>query len=113
MEAARCCSARSVPQRLAVVLPECRKAALGGFHLRMIASFLLDQKVFHATGLLHRGKDFFPIARTVIPQRPYERCSMDFADDQLAAGRSFRVITVVDQVTLRMPVALCRPNNRT
>lgn len=41
--------------------------------------------------------------------RPNQRWSMDFVSDKLADGRSFRILTVVDQFTPRAAVASVRP----
>ena len=44
--------------------------------------------------------------RLLVPpaQRPNERWSMDFVTDRLESGRSFRVLTVVDQFSRECPV---------
>jgi putative transposase len=49
---------------------------------------------------LHRGPA--PVA-----QGPQERWSMDFVHDQLADGRPFRVLTVVDQWSRSSPILEC------
>ena len=46
---------------------------------------------------LHRGP-------APVPQGPRERWSMDFVHDTLADGRTFRVLTVVDQWSRQSPV---------
>ena len=46
---------------------------------------------------LHRGP-------APVPVGPQERWSMDFVHDQLADGRSFRVLTVVDQWSRSSPI---------
>jgi putative transposase len=50
---------------------------------------------------LHRGSA--PVAAG-----PAERWSMDFVHDQLADGRPFRVLTVVDQWSRESPILECR-----
>lgn len=50
---------------------------------------------------LHRG----PVPQA---QRAHERWSMDFVHDQLADGRPFRTLTVVDQFSRQSPVLECR-----
>lgn len=49
---------------------------------------------------LHRGP-------APVPSRPHERWSMDFVHDQLADGRPFRVLTVVDQWSRQSPLLEC------
>lgn len=49
---------------------------------------------------LHRGP-------APVPSRPQERWSMDFVHDQLADGRPFRVLTVVDQWSRQSPLLEC------
>jgi len=46
---------------------------------------------------LHRGP-------APVPAGPTERWSMDFVHDALAAGRQFRVLTVVDQWSRQSPI---------
>ena len=46
---------------------------------------------------LHRGP-------APVPVDPAERWSMDFVHDQLADGRAFRVLTVVDQWSRQSPM---------
>ena len=50
---------------------------------------------------LHRGP-------APVPAGPAERWSMDFVHDQLADGRPFRVLTVVDQWSRQSPILECR-----
>jgi putative transposase len=49
---------------------------------------------------LHRGP-------APVPSRPQARWSMDFVHDQLADGRPFRVLTVVDQWSRQSPLLEC------
>ncbi len=46
---------------------------------------------------LHRGPAPVPVGRA-------ERWSMDFVHDQLADGRAFRILTVVDQWSRQSPM---------
>ena len=41
----------------------------------------------------------WPAVTTAVATRPNQRWSMDFVSDKLADGRSFRILTVVDQFT--------------
>jgi putative transposase len=54
------------------------------------------------TPLRTRIRELAPLA-----QGPRERWSMDFVHDQLADGRAFRVLTVVDQWSRSSPVLEC------
>jgi len=42
--------------------------------------------------------------RLLLPPAPNERWSMDFVTDRLESGRSFRVLTVIDQFSRECPL---------
>jgi putative transposase len=81
-------------RRLHVML---RRAGLGVNHKRIYRLYRLD-------GLMVRRKKRKSYSRVqrkplIVPNGPNERWSMDFTSDQLADGRSFRTLNVVDDFT--------------
>ena len=61
-------------------------------------------RIYRAEGLIVRRRERKRIAAVarkplVLPSRPNERWSMDFVSDQLANGRVFRALNVVDDLT--------------
>lgn len=76
------------------------------------------QRLYREEGLAvrrRRSQRRIAVARTPIPKatRTNSRWSTDFVHDQLANGRRFRVLTVIDDVTKEclaaMPVAAVAP----
>lgn len=81
-------------RRLHVML---RREGLGVNHKRIYRLYRLD-------GLMVRRKKRKSYSRVqrrplIVPSGPNERWSMDFTSDQLADGRSFRTLNVVDDFT--------------
>jgi putative transposase len=62
------------------------------------------QRIYHEEGLAVRPRKSrrrIAVARTPVPrpEGPNSRWSVDFVHDQLASGRRFRVLTIIDDVT--------------
>ena len=62
------------------------------------------QRLYGEEGLTvrrRRSRRRIAVARTPLPkpEGPNSRCSTDFVHDQLANGRRFRVLTIIDDVT--------------
>ena len=81
--------------------------------LRATTLFRVNRKrvcrIYHGEGLQvrrkkHKQKDRSPRVAISVPPRPHERWSIDFVSDTVATGRSFRALTVVDDLTRLCPL---------
>ena len=66
-------------------------------------------RIYREEGLQVRRKKRKQVARSPraaipVPSRPHERWSIDFVSDTIATGRSFRALTVVDDLTRLCPL---------
>jgi putative transposase len=68
------------------------------------------ERIYREEGLQVRRRKRKRVARVIsrriveVPKRPNERWSMDFVHDSLVTGRSFKVLTIVDDFSKESPV---------